>query len=47
VQRRLGANLTRFTLAGGGLSGAGTDITVTGGTSQDVRRIIFDPVNSK
>jgi len=42
-----GANLTRFTLAGGGLSGAGTDITVAGGTSQDVRGIIFDPVNSK
>ena len=42
-----GANLTRFTLAGGGLSGAGTDITVSGGTSQDVRGIIFDPVNSK
>ena len=40
-------NLTRFTLAGGGLSGNGTDITVTGGTSQDVRGIIFDPVNGK
>jgi hypothetical protein len=42
-----GANFTRFTLSGGGLSGVGTDITVSGGTSQDVRGIIFDPVNSK
>jgi len=42
-----GANLTQFTLAAGGLSGVGTDITVSGGTSQDVRGIIFDPVNGK
>jgi hypothetical protein len=41
------ANFTRFTLAGGGLAAGGTDITVSGGTSQDVRGLIFDPVNGK
>jgi hypothetical protein len=41
-----GANFTRFTLAGGGLSGVGTQITVTGGTSQDGRGLIFDPHNN-
>jgi len=41
-----GANF-RFTLASGGVSGVGTDITVSGGNSQDVRGIIFDPVNGK
>ena len=42
-----GANFTRFTLVSGGLSGVGTDITVTGGTSQDVRGLVFDPNNGK
>jgi len=40
-------NFTRFTLVSGGLSGVGTDITVTGGTSQDVRGLVFDPNNGK
>ena len=44
-----GANLSRTTLSGGGLVNAttGTNITLTGGTSQDVRGIIFDPINGK
>src|SRR6516165_11662364 len=44
-----GANLSRTTLAGGGLQNAttATSITVNGGTSQDVRGLIFDPVNGK
>jgi PEP-CTERM motif len=44
-----GANFSRTTLAGGGLQNAttGTNITVTGGTSQDVRGLVFDPVNGK
>ena len=41
-------NLTRNNLTGGGLNNgvAGTNITVTGGSSQDVRGLIFDPVNN-
>jgi hypothetical protein len=44
-----GANFSRTTLAGGGLQNGttATNITVTGGTSQDVRGLIFDPVNGK
>jgi len=44
-----GANLSRTTPSGGGLVNAstGTNITVIGGTSQDVRGIIFHPVNGK
>jgi len=43
-----GANLSRTTLAGGGLQNAttATNIAVTGGVSHDVRGLIFDPVNS-
>jgi hypothetical protein len=44
-----GANLTQFNLSGtGGVVNAvtGTNITVTGGNSQDVRGLIFDPVNN-
>jgi len=41
-----GADLTRFTLPGG-LAAGGTDNTVAGGTSQDVRGLVFDPVNAK
>ena len=41
-------SLARFTLSGGGglTAATGTAITVTGGTSQDVRGIIFDPINN-
>jgi len=42
-----GSNFTRFTLSGGGLSGAGVDITVSGGPgSQEVTSLIFDTTNS-
>ena len=44
--RNYGADLTRFTLSGG-LAAGGTDNTVAGGTSQDVRGLVFDPVNAK
>jgi PEP-CTERM motif-containing protein len=42
-------NLTQFNLSGtGGVVNAatGANITVTGGTSQDIRAIVFDPVNN-
>jgi hypothetical protein len=43
-----GSNFTQFTLAGGGLSGAGVDITVSGGPgSQQVTGLIFNPSNGK
>jgi hypothetical protein len=43
-----GNNLTAFTLSGGGLvnNSTGTAITVSGGTSQDIRGIVFNPNNS-
>lgn len=43
-----GANFSRTILSGGGLVNAstGTDITVTGGVSHDIRGLIFDPHNS-
>lgn len=42
-----GNNFTRFTLSGGGLSGNGTQITVTANAgSAQVTGLIFDPVNS-
>jgi hypothetical protein len=42
-----GANFARFTLVGGGLvnGSTGTNITVTGGVSHDIRGLIFDPSN--
>ena len=44
-----GANFSRTTLVGSGLQNGttATNITVNGGTSQDVRGLIFDPVNGK
>jgi hypothetical protein len=41
-----GANLSRTILTGGGLMNRHQH-TVTGGTSQHVRGIIFDPINGK
>jgi hypothetical protein len=44
-----GSAISRLTLAGGGLGGPGTALTVTcavPGCSTDVRGIIFDPVNN-
>jgi hypothetical protein len=42
------AAISAITLVGGGISasGAGITYTVTGGNSQDIRGIIYDPVNS-